>query len=227
MSVTDSPDWQNVVTVVSGGAVTDAPDWSEVVTGPGATPIPVATGGTTSIYLGGGILGISMDPVVVTNIEGHLEGAIAFMGFTPFATGTVNNIFVPIGTSSGGFTPNQNFVGIYDMGLTTGGTFTLLASSAAGACDTPFATAGMHQVALTTGAKVNQGSYYALAFLQNGTPGNFYSFNAGTAAIDNPNGTTWPVRCVTIATTHTTLSSTIAFSACNTSGATWLFYASI
>lgn len=36
---TDSPDWQEVVTLVSGGSVPDAPDWQRTVTGPGATPV--------------------------------------------------------------------------------------------------------------------------------------------------------------------------------------------
>ena len=36
---TDSPDWQEVVTLTSGGAVPDAPDWQRTVTGPSAAPI--------------------------------------------------------------------------------------------------------------------------------------------------------------------------------------------
>lgn len=36
---TDAPDYQRVVTTVSGGSVTDAPDWQRTVTGPGATPV--------------------------------------------------------------------------------------------------------------------------------------------------------------------------------------------
>lgn len=44
MATQDAPDWQNVVTVVSGG-VTDAPDWQQIVAGPGGT----AVGGYASL----------------------------------------------------------------------------------------------------------------------------------------------------------------------------------
>jgi len=36
---TDAPDWERVVTTISGGSVSDAPDWQRTVTGPGAAPI--------------------------------------------------------------------------------------------------------------------------------------------------------------------------------------------
>lgn len=39
---TDSPDWQEVVTLTSGGSVPDAPDWQRTVTGPGAASISSA-----------------------------------------------------------------------------------------------------------------------------------------------------------------------------------------
>jgi len=42
---TDAPDWQKVVTLISGGSMSDAPDWQRTVTGPGATPV----GGYASI----------------------------------------------------------------------------------------------------------------------------------------------------------------------------------
>ena len=44
MSVADSPDWQRLVVITSGGGLTDAPDWQRVVTGPGANPVPGVIG---------------------------------------------------------------------------------------------------------------------------------------------------------------------------------------
>ena len=35
----DAPDWQRVVTLISGGSVSDAPDWQRTVTGPGAASV--------------------------------------------------------------------------------------------------------------------------------------------------------------------------------------------
>lgn len=225
----DAPDWQRVVaTVQVVGAVPDAPDWERIVVGPGAGPIPVASGGATSIYLGGGFLGVTTDPAPVSSSGAHIQGVIGLLAFTPFATGTVNNIYVPVEASSSGFTPNQNFVGIYDMGITTANTFTRLATSAAGVCDTVFNTAGMHKVPLATGAEVTQGGYYAIALLNNGAGGNFFftQCNTGFTSLINPSGTAWPVRAFTTSTTNIALASSVAFSACSLSFDTWLLYAS-
>lgn len=46
--MSDAPDWQRIVQLISGGTLTDAPDWERVVTGPGGAALGGVTWSTSS-----------------------------------------------------------------------------------------------------------------------------------------------------------------------------------
>lgn len=226
MPTVDAPDWQRVVqTVTTTGAVPDAPDWQRIVVGPGGQPAgPLQGGGILTPYYLRGFYGITCDPEVATQTVGHTQGQIAFVIFSALATFTANFIWAIVG-GTGGLTPNENFVGIYDSGQATPSTLTLLGKSAVGACDTAFATTGVKKIAISPGVACTAGQNYMLAFLNNGASPSFplseTSPSSGLAV--NPEGLTFPYRSISTAT-FTALPSSIAFSALTLSYPVWLFY---
>lgn len=160
----DSPDWQNIITLVSGGGVSDAPDWQTVVTGPGGTQ-PVVSGTGASFLqpiINGGNLGCTMNPYFGQGGASLLGGSHYVMPFAAGFTGTVNNVVIPV-TSGTALTSTTTFAGIYDWGETTAGTMTLLCSSASGVAATAWASSGLHPVAMSTHPTLTAGKTYAIA----------------------------------------------------------------
>jgi hypothetical protein len=182
MSITDAPDWQEIVTtVINTGTVPDSPDWQNTVVGPGGVPVgPSPGGGQSSPYYAAGFLAITCDPLA----------------------------------------------GVYSMGTPNVSTHaTLVQTTAAGACDTPFNSNNIQKVAFASPQVLQTNTIYALAVLNNGgTP----KFDEGTAAslpAANPFGTTWPFLSVTTAS-FTSLPASIAYSTVTQTAAFWLFYLS-
>lgn len=230
MSSIDAPDWQRIVqTVEAAGDVPDAPDWERIVVGPGGTPTgPVQGGGILTPYYQRGFYGITCDPAIVTQFVAHATGNLALVIFSALTNFTANNIWAIVGAGSG-LTTNQNYVAIYDTGQATANTFTRLAVSAAGVCDTAFAHSGVQKIPLSSGVALTSGQSYMLAFLNNSssTPPSFplSETSPSSGAAVNPEGLTFPYRAV-MSGTQTSMPSTIAFSAVGLSYPVWLFYVS-
>lgn len=226
MSVADAPDYQYVVqTVTATGQVPDAPDYQRTVVGPGGQPSgPLQGGGILTPYYLRGFFGITCDPEVATQNVGHTQGQIAFVIFSALATFTANFIWAIVGGASG-LTANQNYVGIYDIGVTTANTLTRLGQSAVGACDTAFATTGVKKIAISPGVACTAGTNYMLAFLNNGASPSFPLSETAPASglAVNPEGLTYPYRSISTAT-FTALPASIAYSALTLSFPVWLFY---
>lgn len=225
----DAPDWQRViVTVQASGDVPDAPDWERIVVGPGGTPVGPTPGGisTTSYYYALGYLGLTVDPTVTNATSSHAAGLVSLNAFTAFASATAGFVTLQV-NSAASVTANQNYVGIYDSGQASAGRGTLLATSAAGACDAVFNSNGVHKIALSTTVNLVAGQMYYAAFLNNGgTPGfqNCSLVNPNTGAI-NPLGTTFPTR-YDPAGSFTTLPATAPFAGSTLQAGPWLMFIS-
>jgi len=222
----DAPDWQRILTTVEAtGDVPDAPDWERIAVAPGGNPIgPTPGGGSLSPYFVAGFKALTVDPAAVTQVDGHDEGNIALTVFTPFTTFTVNYVYFIVGGVSG-LTPNENYIGIYDCGVKAANTYTLLCATAAGVCDTAFASSGYKKVALTNPVTLSGTSNYALAVLNNGATPSFDFAEPNNSATPNPLSTTYPFRSYTNST-FTTLPSSIAYSAVTLTGVLWMFFMS-
>jgi hypothetical protein len=223
----DSPDWQNIITLISGGGVTDAPDWQEVVTGPGGNPLPVAGVSPYSYYQVLGYVGLTCDPTVANNSAAKATGALSMSAFVALSTASVNFMTFFVG-SPAACTANQNYLGIYDSGQAVAGQSALLGSTAAGVCDTPFNTSGLSRVQLQAPVSLVQGQMYYACILNNGgTPGfaNSNLPNPNNAYI-NPLGLTKPVRWFPAGSTHTTLSATALWTGGTLAAGPWLVFIS-
>jgi hypothetical protein len=225
----DAPDWERVVvTVKATGDVPDAPDWQRIVVGTGGTPVGGgATGSIMGFYSAWGILGITGDPLVFNSPISHAGGNVSMLSFQAFTTGTANNIYTPLNTGSNDFTPNENYVGIYDAGQTTPGTATLLGSSAAGVAESKWTPPQQVSIIpLSSGVPLVGGEMYYIAILNNGANPAFYDTTSDAVVAPNVFGTNPPFVCSTTAT-HTTLPPTVAFSAMTRVVDCWLAYCGV
>ena len=210
--VTDAPDYQTVITLVSGGSLTDAPDWQEVVTGPGGTPPAVAAGASPfSLYYAMGMLGITIDGQAGASGRSPTSGKMVLQTFTAGATGTINHVYLYIVT---GNTPtaNENFLCIYDWGAATPSTYTLLGQTAAGAIDAQLHNVGILTGTLVTGVPVTSGQTYVMAILCGGAYPSITSLNTVDTHINNPFFPATPMSTVSTAL-FTAPPSTLAYSA--------------
>jgi hypothetical protein len=226
MTTPDAPDWEHIVqTVEATGDVPDAPDWERIVVGPGGTPVgPSPGGGVISLYYQAGFIGLTVDPAAVQSNSGHTEGVVGLITFTALATAEANYVYA-IMAGGASCTADENFVGIYDQGNITADTFTLLAATATGVCDTPFADGGIQKLALSSSASLTEGLNYAVGFLNNGGAPTFCSASVTIEQACNPLGTTYPFR-VFLAAPNTSLPHTIAYSATSLTNNVWLWYVS-
>lgn len=195
MSNYDTPDWQRIVTVVSGGAVSDAPDWQRVVTGPGAAPV----GGGTPFDWNPATLGwLGWTAGLYSGMQvGRLfgTGQIQLSPFYVAVTGTISNILMCFPATGGTLTANENFAGFYTA-PGSGGTPSapqLLAHTATGALDGVGATGGYHALALNNSISVTAGEVLYAAFLTNFTTGTGL-FWTGTSplGLQNPGQPIYP-----------------------------------
>lgn len=168
---TDSPDWQEVVTLVSGGSVPDAPDWQRTVTGPGATP-PVAGGATFPDFVPNGTVARTQPMVALGGSVGPGVGQIMGMACTPIVSGTVSKVGAFLNTAGGGAVTAECGVAIYSASLTSL-TIDLLAAGY-GATFAGFTPPSTYFVDLSSSPNVTAGSVYYLAVLFNGSSGPSY-----------------------------------------------------
>lgn len=216
MSNYDTPDWQRIVTVVSGGAVSDAPDWQRVVTGPGAAPVgggtptdwgPTAfgwSGWTDSIY-GGGTVG-----------RNFATGVIELSMFYCAITTTITQVIIQNPAIGGTLTANTNYVGFYTAPGSGGtpGAPQLLAHTATGAIDSAGTAGGYHAYALNNSISVTAGEVLYAAFLTNYTTGTGLLWSGNSPwGLQNPGqviyGTHW-YQGLVYAAPNTSLPSSLA-----------------
>lgn len=167
----DAPDWQRIVTTVSAAGVSeDAPDWQRVVVGPSGTPVGGGGGGGTGepTPAAWGWSAWTFSPIFGSSTD-HF-GNIRDVGlalFIPPSDLTIADITFPCSQAGTGFVTDHNYVGIYET--TVSGTsvtaLDLVASSAAGAADSTWASAGSTAVALSASYKVSSSKVYYVAQL--------------------------------------------------------------
>lgn len=218
MSTPDAPDWQRVVqTVQSTGAVPDAPDWERIVVGPGGAPVGGGGGGGSTgepTPAAWGWLGWTYSPILSSTST--LFGNIRDVGLALFIAPsdlTVTSITWPCYQAGSGFVTDHNYVGIY-LATTSGTSVTaldLVASSAAGAADSAWASQGSTPVDLSSAYKLTAGSVYYLAQLwDTGVNSNprpyFLDYQWGTGGVFN----NWPTAYVQTGNTTTSLPSSLS-----------------
>lgn len=223
---TDAPDWQRIITtVIATGDVPDAPDWERIVVGPGGAPVGPAPGGSiTTPYFAAGYLAVTMDPITAAGTGSHDDLVLSFTAFSPFESATISHV-TAVTISGAATTTNESFIAIYDSGQTTAGTATLLAQTAAGACDVPFRNTGVHIIPFASSVALTGGAFYYVAFMNLGATPQFPVDTAASAATLNPLGLTLPFRWF-FTLVGTTPPATVAFSAGTLTTSTWLFYLS-
>lgn len=226
MPSVDAPDWQRIVTTVQAtGDVPDAPDWERIVVGPAGVPIGPGTPiNSWSPYASAGFLGVTGDPIFYVNTGAHQSQVLSLVMFTALASGTAGHIWAYV-TANGAGTANENYLCIYDAGQTTPNVATKLAQTAAGVCDAPFNSTGMHELALSSGAVLAQGQNYYVGLITNGSNPLFVTQTSPQPIWLNPVGVTYPIR-VFSAGPYTTPPGSVAFSATTVTGNAWLFYVS-
>lgn len=173
MSATDSPDWQNVVTVSTGGPVTDAPDWQEIVVGPGGAPVTVATT-SNDFPPDQGYYGWSGPPYEFPIQDSALSNAELDLVFAKaVVSGTVNNLTLYMTGVGSGFVANKNYMGIY-IPVLVGGvpvSLSLLATTAAGVLEGIITTSGIRTIPLSSSLAVTAGQIYYIALTYDQTSG--------------------------------------------------------
>lgn len=221
----DAPDYQTVITLVSGGSLSDAPDWQEVVTGPGGIqPVGSGAGGFMGLYASGGFIGVTMDPNVAQNTVGLLGGTMYLNAFTAMATGPVHNVYVPVQTGNT-FTAADTWAAIYDFGQASAGHFTLLASSASGVAAGVWASSGANPVAMATNPTLTAGQIYTVATTCLGNTLTALGYTLGLGDTILPKFANFPYRCnFGSGTTFNPMPATIAFSAVNLNPRVPLYY---
>lgn len=217
----DAPDWQRIIkTVEAMGDVPDAPDWERIVVGPGGTPVTAAAGASPfSPYFAMGMLGVTIDGTTESSGRSPTAGKPVFQAFTAGATGTINNIYLYIVTGAS-VTTNENFLSIYDWGVATANTYTLLGQTPAGDVDAAFKTTGIAQGTLSTGVPVVAGETYVMSILCGGNYPSITSLDAVDTHINNPFFPATPISTVSTAS-HTTPPPTKAYSATTGNQTTW------
>jgi hypothetical protein len=194
MTATDAPDWQTIVTLQTGGSVTDAPDWTDVVTGPGGVQ-PVVAGGSSWMSLWGaaGLVGVSLNPIAVFNTNvGLLGGTLYLIPFVALSTATVSQVYVPAAATVV-LTPTTSYVGLYDFGQATSGTFTLLATSASGAFATTIGSNTGAPTTVSPSTKLTAGEVYVAAVQPNGNTINAWGYTGNSTFPTTPNFSTAPL----------------------------------
>ena len=183
MSQYDAPDWQRVVTTVTAAGVsTDAPDWQRVVVGPSGAPVGA---GSADLYMPGALWGFAGQTVpwwLVNDYQGG-PGDVSRIYLVPLslpAKATVSYVWLYNSVSFSPNNANANYVGIYQAtspgSASTG--YDLVASTAAGTCDTLFTKTGYLTCPLTASVALDttEGKWFA-AYLYNSN-----HFSYGTLA---------------------------------------------
>lgn len=190
MPATDCPDWQNVVTLSTGGPVTDAPDWQEVIVGPGGTPI---SGGAAPDWSAAnfGLGAWTMAPWAAFGAFTIGSGAVRLAALPVATTVTVSHIWCVLELFPATLHANESFMGIYEITGLSGfsWTWTKVAATAAGACDTPWTNA-VGLVPLSASVTLTAGNPYYAALLVNQATGTTMQV-AGNIMPTGGTGTPW------------------------------------
>ena len=162
----DAPDWQLVVNVSAGPALSDAPDWEKVVVGPGGSAIGGGGADFLDWHLDGSYL--QTLPASLTTSSTYLTTAIVLLTKLAVTTAkTVSKCHFYVTGNGGTPVANQNYVGLYSYA--PAGAMTLVATTAAGACDAAFGSAATTPwtIDLAASASLAVGTDYYAAVLAN------------------------------------------------------------
>ena len=179
---TDAPDWERVVTTISGGSVSDAPDWQRTVTGPGAAPI---TTPFTS-YLGwgqpSGQVASSYPFVLINSVFNLNPGAMYLSLVIASGAATVTKAWYYLQqNATSDLTPANNNIGLYDASTWSTGTLALIASGNMGSLLSTGVSLGYNPVAFSASADMTAGDPYYVGIYLDSASG------AQTARIGYPN----------------------------------------
>ena len=209
----DAPDWQRViVTVQASGDVPDAPDWERIVAGPGGTPVGGggAPAGFAAVWTGAGMIGVTMEPMLLTGGVNLLGGSTYMFPFVALATASASTVWLPL-TSSGTYTSATSYAGLYDFGQASAGHFTLLASTPVGAAATAWDAGGETSVALASSVPLTQGQIYNVAITAGGATLPALGVTLNGSAPPYPNFSTKPLWCGGFSLVANALPASIAF----------------
>ena len=163
-----------------------------------------------------GLIEWNFDPTMASATGGGqatVSGSIYLMKISAQTGGTVTNIMVTVGTTLGsGFTPSQNFAGLYDD---TGARIGLTADQSSA-----WATAGVKVMALTAATTIQAGRDYFVAILANATtPPSFVTAAANNSTTTlNANLANAAQRFSVNGTSATSLPGSVALSSNSSSG---------
>ena len=167
---TGAPDWQTVVSIVPS-VTAGAPDWEKVVVGPGGVPIS-GGGGAGATLLDWALDGSWVQTIPASlclNQQSYNNGMIQLGVITPLKAITVAKARIYVGGAQA-VVADENYIGIYEWDATTGD-LTLVAATAAGACDSPFSVGAnaIIPIALSASVTLSASSTYYGAILVNPT----------------------------------------------------------
>jgi hypothetical protein len=187
VSATDSPDYQEIIAIQLGGSLTDAPDWTNVVTGPGGGAVPGNTSAMDWVPSDFNLSGWSAPPwalQITANFANSTTGYAALWPVKVTTTTTVQHVGFSSVNSGYSYTANENYIGLYSVSYSgnTPNTFTLLATSAAGALEAAITPAdGFRVTALSTAVSVTAGQVIYAGVVANYTGANqFYYWPIGS-----------------------------------------------
>ena len=158
---TDAPDWERVVTTISGGSVSDAPDWQRTVTGPGAAPI--GSGGSPQFtqWNEPAQVAVSYPFVLVDAVFTFATNVVQLSLVIARSSVSVSTAWFYLqGFSTNDSTPADNLIGLYSVPGGANPTATLIAQGTIGSLLLGNRTLGYNAVDFTSAVDVTAGLPY-------------------------------------------------------------------
>ncbi len=178
---TDAPDWERVVTTISGGSVSDAPDWQRTVTGPGAAPI--GSGGSPQFtqWNEPAQVAVSYPFVLLNAVFTFAADAVQCSLVIPRSSTSVSKAWFYLqGFSTNDPTPADNLIGLYSVASGLPAKATLIAQGTIGSLLSGTRTLGYNAVDFTSAVDITAGlPYYIGIFPFSATAGSVQSARIG------------------------------------------------
>jgi len=178
---TDAPDWERVVTTISGGSVSDAPDWQRTVTGPGAAPIGGGGSPQFTQWNEPAQVAVSYPFVLVSAVFTFATNVVQCSLVIPRLSTSVSTAWFYLqGFSSNDSTPADNLIGLYSVPSGANPTATLIAQGTIGSLLSGNRTLGYNAVTFDSSADVTAGlPYYIGIFPRSAVAGGVESARIG------------------------------------------------
>lgn len=173
MSSIDSPDYTTIVDIQYGGSVTDAPDWVNVVSGPGGGVIPGVSLAASNQPQDLGQIGWSQDYRLAESSTVKLtSGVVYFSSVQAVQSVSVTGLSLFQTAIASGLTVADCWMALYDQDMFNSTPYAITASSDAGNTWSAPPSPGypaLAEVSVVTPYAVTAGQYYAVVFLAVGT----------------------------------------------------------